>query len=44
MFEDEGQLEDAMNNYQKAADFFNAENAASTASKSLTKIAFLAGE
>ena len=44
MFEDEGNYENAMINYQKSADFFNAENAASTAAKCLGKIAILAAQ
>ncbi len=42
--EEEEQREEAMLHYQKAADLFNAENAASTASKCLVKIAFLAAQ
>ena len=37
-------FEDAMINYQKAADFFIAENAASTAAKCTGKIAYLAAK
>jgi alpha-soluble NSF attachment protein len=42
MFETENQYEEAIVNYQKAADFYSAENAASAAGKCLGKIAFLA--
>jgi hypothetical protein len=44
MLEDEGSFEDSITNYQKAADFFNAENAGSTAAKCLGKIALLAAK
>jgi len=44
MMEDEGQFEGAMDNYQKSADLFNAENAGSTASKCLAKIGHIAAQ
>lgn len=44
MMEEEGQYDGAMDNYQKAADLFNAENAGSTASKCLAKIGHLAAQ
>jgi alpha-soluble NSF attachment protein len=44
MLEEAEMYEDAMTNYQKAADFFSAENAASTAAKCSGKIAFLAAK
>lgn len=44
MFETEGAWAPAMENYQKAADLFQAENSASTASKCLAKVAHLAAQ
>jgi alpha-soluble NSF attachment protein len=44
MMEDEGQYEGAMENYQKSADLYNAENAGSTASKCLAKIGHIAAQ
>ena len=42
MYEEGEMFAEAMDNFQKAADFFMAENAASTAAKCSGKIAFLA--
>lgn len=44
MCEGEGQVADAMEHFQKAADLFAAENAASTASKCLSRVAHLAAQ
>jgi hypothetical protein len=44
MFESEGAHAPAMENYQKAADLFSAENAGSTASKCLARVAHLAAQ
>lgn len=44
MLEAEGQLEAAMENYQKAADLFIAENATATAHKALIRVAHLSAQ
>jgi alpha-soluble NSF attachment protein len=44
MFETEGSFAEAMDNFQKAADLFSAENAGSTASKCLARVAHLAAQ
>jgi alpha-soluble NSF attachment protein len=44
MFEGENQYEEAILNFEKAADFYSAENAASATSKCLIKVAFLSAQ
>lgn len=44
MFEEEGNYAPAIDNFQKAADLFNADNSASTASKCISKVAHLAAQ
>jgi alpha-soluble NSF attachment protein len=44
MFEGEGQFEDAIKHYQQAADLHSAENASSSALKSVTRIAHLSAQ
>ena len=44
MFESEGQFAEAISHFQQAADLHNAENASSTAMKSLSRIAVLSAQ